>query len=87
MTPCLPRSLGMARQPRSPRHSGSDTAERAVAYKSILYESLSDGTLEEIRIYLQQQRVLGSTDFKQMIQAKTERFGGIRPAHRPRKEK
>lgn len=66
---------------------GSDTAERATAYKSILYEPLSDDTLEEIRIYLQQQRVLGSTDFQQMIQAKTERFAGIRPAHRPRKEK
>ena len=66
---------------------GSDTAERAAAYQAILYEPLSDDLLDEIRNYLQQQRALGCTDFQHMIQAKTQRFAGIRPAHRPRKER
>ncbi|MGA7296212.1 MAG: hypothetical protein WBW92_01710 [Rhodanobacteraceae bacterium] len=59
---------------------------RAAAYRAILYEPLSDDTLEEIRTYLQQQRALGSNHFQNMIQAKTQRFASVRPAHRPRKE-
>ncbi|TVS60110.1 transposase, partial [Xanthomonas perforans] len=35
--------------------------------------------------HLQQQRALGHHDaFRAMVQAKTHRFAGVRPAHRPR---
>jgi putative transposase len=33
--------------------------------------------------YLQQQRALGRDDFRAMVEAKTQRFAGIRPANRP----
>ena len=41
--------------------------------------------IQEIRAYLQQQRALGRDDFRAMVEAKTRRFAGIRPAHRPSK--
>jgi len=40
--------------------------------------------MEAIRTYLQQQRALGQDAFKAMVEAKIQRFAGIRPAHRPR---
>ena len=62
---------------------GSTTKERTNAYRGILHEPLTEDLLQEIRAYLQQQRALGSTRFRAMVQAKTQRFAGIRPAHRP----
>jgi putative transposase len=56
---------------------------RAEAYRQLLHEALSDDDLEAIRIYLQQQRALGRDDFRAMVEAKTQRFAGVRPAHRP----
>ena len=56
---------------------------RAEAYRQLLRETLSDNDLAAIRIYLQQQRALGHDDFRAMVEAKTLRFAGIRPAHRP----
>jgi len=56
---------------------------RANAYQSLLRIGLDDVTLNEIRAYLQQQRALGKDDFRAMVEAKTRRFAGIRPAHRP----
>ncbi|MBO9739078.1 hypothetical protein J7432_08600 [Xanthomonas axonopodis pv. begoniae] len=38
-----------------------------------------------IRLHLQQQRALGHDAFRAMVEAKTPRFAGVRPAHRPRK--
>jgi putative transposase len=35
------------------------------------------------RLYLQQQRAWGRDDFRAMVEAKTHRFAGTRPAHRP----
>jgi putative transposase len=56
---------------------------RAEAYRQLLSEALSDDDLSAIRIYLQQQRALGRDDFRAMVEAKTLRFAGTRPAHRP----
>jgi hypothetical protein len=39
-------------------------------------------TLQEIRIYLKQQRAWGRDDFRAMVEAKARRFAGIGPAHR-----
>jgi putative transposase len=62
---------------------GSPRAERADAYRSLLGEALSDDELHAIRSYLQQ-RALRRDEFRTMVEAKTRRFAGIRPAHRPR---
>ena len=58
-------------------------ADRAATYRSLLREALPDEDLKAIRDYLQQQRAWGRDDFRAMIEAKTQRFAGIRPAHRP----
>ena len=52
-----------------------------------LAEPVAENDLAEIRAYLQQQRALGRDDFKAMIEAKTYRFAGVRPAHRPARQK
>ena len=64
---------------------GPDQQSRAVAYQAIVREALPDDTVHEIRIYLQQQRALGKEGFRSMVEAKTARFAGTRPAHRPSK--
>ena len=56
---------------------------RAAVYCQLLHETLSDDDLKAIRTYLQQQRALGRDDFRAMVEAKTQRFAGVRPAHRP----
>jgi putative transposase len=55
---------------------------RAAAYRQLLHETLSDDSLKAIRTHLQQQRALGRDGFRAMVEAKTRRFAGIRPAHR-----
>jgi putative transposase len=62
---------------------GAATGERGSVYQTLLREALSDDDLQNIRAYLQQQRALGRDDFRAMVEAKTRRFAGIRPAHRP----
>jgi putative transposase len=62
---------------------GTTEAERSNAYRALLREALSDDDLLAIRTYLQQQRALGHDGFKAMVEAKTRRFAGTRPAHRP----
>lgn len=56
---------------------------RADTYRRLLREALPDDELADIRTYLQQQRALGRDDFRAMVEAKTRRFAGTRPAHRP----
>ena len=60
----------------------SSPTARANAYQSLLRIGLDDATLNEIRAYLQQ-RALGKDGFRVMVEAKTRRFAGILPAHRP----
>jgi putative transposase len=63
------------------------TAEHcATAYKVLLADALPDDQVTEIRAYLQQQRALGRDSFRAMVEARTARFAGIRPAHRPRRQ-
>ncbi|WP_425519256.1 hypothetical protein [Xanthomonas cannabis] len=64
---------------------GSDPIERSNAYRTLLDEALSDELLASIHLHLQQQRALGHDAFRAMVEAKTHRFAGVRPAHRPRK--
>jgi putative transposase len=62
--------------------------QRAVghaAYRTLLTEVLNDDDLAAIRAYLQQQCAYGRDDFRAMVEAKTQRFAGVRPAHRPAK--
>ncbi len=62
---------------------GKVPAERNAAYRTLLQEALSEDDLHDIRAYLQQQRALGRDDFRVMVEAKTRRFAGFRPAYRP----
>ncbi len=52
-------------------------------YRLMLGEAISDDDLAAIRAYLQQQRAYGRDDFRAMVEAKTQRFASVRPAHRP----
>ena len=56
-------------------------------YRALLSEAISDEDLAAIRLYLQQQRAYGRDDFRAMVEAKTQRFASVRPAHRPAKPK
>jgi putative transposase len=66
---------------------GADPIERGTQYKTLLNQALSGDELHAIRAYLQQQRALGHDAFRAMVEAKTRRFAGIRPPHRPSRRK
>lgn len=78
-------SDALVRDHRAYLDLGASPAERGDAYRALLHESISEDTLQEIRAYLKQQRALGRDDFQAMVEAKTQRFAGIRPPHRPRR--
>lgn len=61
---------------------GSTPEARAEANRQLLHETLSDDDLKAIGTHLQQQRALGRDDFRAMVEAKTQRFARVRPAHR-----
>ena len=61
----------------------ADPLRRSHIWRGLLDEALTDEQLDEIRTYLQQQRAWGRDDFRAMVEAKTLRFAGTRPAHRP----
>ena len=87
-----PAHCGLRRVPWLTPHPAytalAATAEaRAEVYRQLLHEVLSDDDLTAIRSYLKQQRALGRDDFRAMVEAKTRRFAGIRPAHRPPRAK
>ena len=50
---------------------GQTAALRVEAYRAIVRESLPDATVEEMRLYLQQQRALGRDAFRSMVEAKS----------------
>ena len=62
---------------------GSTSAVRASAYCELFSEALSDALVEEIRIYLQQQKVLGTDRFRAWVTARTGKFSEVRPIERP----
>lgn len=70
----------------SQRELGSTDQQRGDAYLTLLGEALSEDDLSAIRSYLHQQRAYGRADFQAMVEATTQRFAGLRPAHRPRRE-
>ncbi len=62
-----------------------EPAARAQAYRVLFAQALSDESVAEIRIYLQQQRALDTERFQARVAAELQRFAGVRPAHRPGK--
>ena len=62
---------------------GTSDTDRADAYRDLLTETPEDETVAAIRAYLQQQRAYGRDDFQAMVEARTQRFAALRPAHRP----
>jgi putative transposase len=56
-------------------------------YRALLAEAISDEDLAAIRLYLQQQRAYGRDDSRAMVEARTQRFASVRPAHRPARSK
>lgn len=66
---------------------GHTPLDRGAAYQALLREAVSDDELQSIRTYLQQQRALGHDAFRARVEAKTLRFAGIRPPHRPSRAK
>lgn len=64
---------------------GQTKQTRTESYARLVSERVPPSVIGEIRQYLQQQRALGNDDFKKMVEAKTQRFAGIRPASRPKK--
>ena len=62
---------------------GNDPASRASAYRALFAEVLPDELVDEIRIHLQQQKVLGTDRFRSWVEARTGRFATVRPVGRP----
>lgn len=62
---------------------GSTPEERSPCWRQFLAEAITDEEMTAIRITLQQQRALGSSAFLDLVEARTQRFAGTRPAHRP----
>jgi putative transposase len=65
---------------------GGEAVVRACTYRALVAEALPADTVAESRLYLQQQRALGTESFKRRVAAQLKRYAGARPAHRPRKE-
>ena len=66
---------------------GRDAVLRGDAYRELFSATLSEETVAEIRMYLQQQRALGTDRFRQRVEIELQRYAGVRPAHRPRKQR
>ena len=64
---------------------GASTEARNERYRVLFQDAMTDEVLAEIRIYLQQQRALGSSAFQQRVEQQTKRYAAARPAHRPRR--
>lgn len=64
---------------------GNSDNARQESYKHLLKKRIDRDSLEEIRTYVQQQRVLGSHAFQAHIEARFGRYARARPAHRPRR--
>ena len=62
---------------------GATAGDRAFAYRALLAEVLDDEDLAAIRSHLQQQRTFSRDALQAKVKAKTRRFAGVRPAHRP----
>lgn len=59
---------------------------RLRAYRQLFASDIDGDCLREIRIYIQQQRALGSPAFQQQVEHALGRYARTRPAHRPRRD-
>ena len=64
---------------------GSDPRERLTHYRALIKEQLDTKTIEELRLYTQQQRAWGSQRFQQQIEVLTQRRAKATPRGRPKK--
>ncbi|HEX5757083.1 MAG TPA: transposase [Arenimonas sp.] len=64
---------------------GADAPTRQTAYRTLVAEAISADELESIRLNLQPQHALGSTRFRQAIEAQLARRAGPAKIGRPRK--
>lgn len=62
---------------------GPNPEARASAYRALFCDALPQGLVREIRIYLQQQKVLGTNRFQSWVAARTGKFAEVRPIGRP----
>ena len=85
----LANALGQSNALLTPHSSyralGSNAIACASAYHALCTQVLPEETLDEIRLYIRQQGALGTDEFRAQVEAKLQRFAGVRPAHRPRK--
>ncbi len=58
-------------------------AAHGSGYAAWLAQGIPDAELGDIRTHLVQQRAWGGEGFRRMVEAKSLRFAGVRPAHRP----
>ena len=63
---------------------GATPETRRDAYRELVRQAISDDDLAEIRAYIQQQRALGTDQFRAMVERKLGRCAAVRAAHRPR---
>jgi hypothetical protein len=66
---------------RKPHQQGQIVAYQATNAKKVS-GTISD-VVDEIRSYLQQQKVLGTDRFRSWVEARTGRFTAMRPSGRP----
>lgn len=62
---------------------GQDRSARAAAYRGLFDEALPASLVANIRQYLQQQKALGSDQFRAWVETRTGRFATARPPGRP----
>lgn len=62
---------------------GVDAAARSRAYRALFDDVMTESTIAEIRVYLQQQKALGCDRFRDWVEARTGRFAGVRASGRP----
>ena len=63
---------------------GSDPTARASSYRALFSDSFPDALLQEIRMNVQQEKVLGTDRFRAWVTARTGKFSEVRPRGRPR---
>jgi putative transposase len=64
---------------------GHSEEERLLAYRLLFATDIDCESLDEIRTYVQQQRVLGAPAFQMQVETRLGRYAKVRPAHRPRR--
>ena len=67
----------------SQRSLGGPGEAGGPGYARWLREGVTDEEAGDIRRFLKQQRAWGSEGFQRMVELKSQRFAGVRPAHRP----